>query len=104
MIFAISCIVISALVDIYSNVLLKKSDGFRSKKYGFASIACVILAFIILSLSLDTIPLSVAYSTWGAVGIIGTCAAGWFLYNERLNKIGILGVIVVLIAIGFLHA
>lgn len=104
MIISLFFVILSALVDIYANMLLKKSDGFKNKKYGFSSIVCVILAFILLSFSLDSIPLSIAYSTWGAIGMIGTCIVGWVLYNEKLNKIGILGVIVVLIAMGFLHS
>ncbi|MCW1847249.1 SMR family transporter [Campylobacter jejuni] len=49
------------------------------------------------------VPLSIAYSTWGAIGIIGTCLGGWVLYKEKLNKIGILGIIIVIIAVFLLN-
>ncbi|EAK7079360.1 QacE family quaternary ammonium compound efflux SMR transporter, partial [Campylobacter jejuni] len=37
------------------------------------------------------------------IGIIGTCLGGWILYKEKLNKIGILGIIIVIIAVFLLN-
>ncbi len=97
-------IIASALLDIVANLLLKKSESFRYKKWGFGAIICAILAFFILSFSLNYVPLSIAYSTWGAVGIIGTCLGGWIFYKEKLNKIGLAGIVVVLIAVILLNS
>ncbi len=38
-------IVLSALLDIVANLLLKKSDGFKNKIWGLAAIVNAILAF-----------------------------------------------------------
>lgn len=38
-------IVLSALLDIVANLLLKKSDGFKHKIWGLAAIVNAILAF-----------------------------------------------------------
>lgn len=46
-------IVLSALLDIVANLLLKKSDGFKHKIWGLAAIINAILAFFLLSFSLD---------------------------------------------------
>ena len=97
-------IILSALLDIIANLLLKKSNGFKLKFWGFAAIFCAILAFFLLSFSLKYVPLSIAYSTWGAVGIIGTCLGGYILYKEKLNKLGILGIGVVLVAVFLLNS
>ncbi len=99
----IAIIILSAFLDIVANLLLKKSDGFRHKSWGIAAIISAILAFFLLSFSLKYVPLSIAYSTWGAIGIIGTCFGGWILYREKLNKIGILGIVIVIIAVFLLN-
>ncbi|AXP08347.1 SMR family transporter [Campylobacter hepaticus] len=96
-------IIASAFLDIIANLLLKKSHGFKYKIWGIAAIINAVLAFFLLSLSLKHIPLSIAYSTWGAIGIIGTCLGGWIFYQEKLNKIGILGIIIVIIAVFLLN-
>ncbi len=70
--------------------------------WGLAAIVNAILAFSTF-FSLKYVPLSIAYSTWGAIGIIGTCLGGWILYKEKLNKIGILGIIIVIIAVFLLN-
>ncbi len=96
-------IVISALIDVVANLLLKKSDGFKHKIYGISAVLLVIIAFILLSFALKYIELSVAYSTWGAIGIIGTCLGGYIFYKEKLNYIGIIGVIIVVCAVILLN-
>ncbi|TQR34748.1 QacE family quaternary ammonium compound efflux SMR transporter [Campylobacter sp. MIT 99-7217] len=96
-------IVASAFLDILANLFLKKSNGFESKFWGFVAIVLAILAFVLLYFSLEYVPLSIAYSTWGAVGIIGTCLGGWIFYKEKLNFIGILGIIVVITAVILLN-
>ncbi|OCX42138.1 multidrug transporter [Campylobacter ornithocola] len=102
--FYLLIIIISAILDIIANLLLKKSEGFKFKIWGISAIVCAILAFFLLSFSLKYIPLSIAYSTWGAIGILGTCLGGWILYKEKLNKIGLIGVVVVIIAVILLNS
>lgn len=92
-------IIASGLVDVVANLLLKKSNGFENKIFGFCAVALVIVAFIMLSFTLEHIPLSIAYSFWGAVGVLGTCIGGWILYKEKLNYIGIIGIIIVIFSI-----
>lgn len=96
-------IILSALLDIVANLLLKKSDGFKYKKYGFLAIALACIAFYLLSFSLKEVDLSIAYSTWGAIGILGTCIGGYIFYKEKLNFIGIVGIILVIFAVVLLN-
>lgn len=96
-------ITLSAFLDIFANLLLKKSNGFECKMYGVVAIILAILAFFLLSISLKSIPLAIAYSLWGAIGIIGTCAGGAIFFGEKLNFIGILGVILVVLAVCLLN-
>lgn len=96
-------IICSAVLDIFANLLLKKSNAFSDKKSGILAIILAVAAFYTLSISVHFVPLSVAYSTWGVLGILGTCAGGYVLYGERLNKVGILGVGVVITAVILLN-
>ena len=96
-------ITISALIDVIANLLLKKSDGFKYKIYGISAILLVIVAFVLLSFTLKYVELSIAYSTWGAVGIIGTTLGGYIFYKEKLNYVGILGVVIIVFAVILLN-
>ena len=65
-------VIVAALLDIVANLLLAKSQGFRRKFIGFASLGMVGLAFYALSLAVRDMDLAVAYAMWGGFGILGT--------------------------------
>lgn len=94
----------AALIDVIANLLLKASNGFRKIGYGISSIVMVVIAFYLLSLALNFMDLAVAYSSWGAIGIIGTILGGRLFFDERLNTIGYVGVVAVLSAVVLLHS
>ena len=48
-------IILAVIADVIANVCLKKSNGFASKKYGFASLALIGVAFLLLGRTGHTI-------------------------------------------------
>lgn len=85
-------LVIAAILDVTANLLLEKSDGFRHKKYGIPALIMVCVAFTLLAQVAQVMDLAIAYVTWGAMAILGTVTAAWFLFGQRLNWIGWLGI------------
>lgn len=79
-------------LEIIANIFLKYSDGFRRPLYGLLSLTAVLAAFSALAQAVKGIDLSVAYALWGGFGLVATVAAGWVLFGQRLNRIGWLGV------------
>ena len=67
-------IILAVIADVIANVCLKKSNGFANKKYGFASLALIGVAFLLMAQALVTLDLSIAYAVWGALGILLTLA------------------------------
>jgi spermidine export protein MdtI len=89
----------AALLDISANLLLEKSDGFKHKKYAIPALILVCVAFTLLAQVAKEMDLAIAYVTWGAMAILGTVTAAWFLLGQRLNWIGWLGVVTILTSI-----
>ncbi len=96
-------IILSAILDIIANLLLNISDGFKKVAYGIAAIILVFIAFFFLSLAIEEIPLAIAYTLWGAIGIIGTTLGANYFFKQRLKPIGWVGIIMVIIAIAMLE-
>lgn len=97
-------ILFSALLDIVANILLGKSNGFANKKLGFLAIALVFLAFYILSLAIiQGIQLSIAYASWGALGVFGTSLGGAIILKQKMNLIGWLGMLCIVAAVVLLN-
>ena len=97
-------ILLSAILDICANLSLAKSKGFENIIYLFLALFCVSGTFLILAFVLEFgVALPVAYTLWGAVGILGTTIGGYILFNQRLKPIGIVGVGLTLCAVYLLH-
>ncbi|WP_026943461.1 DMT family transporter [Helicobacter rodentium] len=100
---ALGYVVISAVLDVIANLFLKKSNAFTHKGYTIGCILMVWAAFSVLIFALEDMPLSVAYSTWGAVGIVGTSIGGYVFFKERLGIVGYIGMAMVVCAVVLLN-
>lgn len=90
-------LLLAVVLEILANILLKMSNGFKRLWLGILSLLAVLGAFSCLALAVRSIELSVAYALWGAFGIVATVAAGWILFNQRLNYKGWSGIILLLL-------
>lgn len=71
--------------EVAGTTALNAAGGFRNF---WPSVAVVIgygSAFYFLSLTLDAIPMGVAYAIWSGVGIALITIAGWVFYQQRLG-------------------
>ena len=97
-------VALSGILDIIANLALAKSDGFKRLWWGLLALLLVDSVFLLLALALDLgMELPVAYTLWGAIGILGTALGGYILFNQRLKPIGFVGIALVLIAVYLLH-
>lgn len=97
-------IVFSGLLDVLANLALAKSNGFRNLKWGILALLLVDSVFLFLAFALDLgVELPVAYTLWGAIGILGTVVGGYYFFAQRLKPIGFVGIVLVLIAVYLLH-
>lgn len=95
--------VIAVIADIIANVFTKKSKGFRIKPYAVAALGCVSCTVIFLGLSIQYIELSVAYTLFGAIGILVTTALDKAFFGLYLRPIGILGILTMISGIFLLQ-
>lgn len=99
-----SFLALAVVLEIFANILLKISDGFRNLWIGLLSLLAVLGAFSALSQAVKGIDLSVAYALWGGVGITATIAAGWLIFNQRLSSRGWAGLVLLLIGMALIKS
>lgn len=85
-------IILAVITDVTANFCLKKSNGFSRKKYGFASLALISVAFMFMAKALITLDLSIAYAIWGALGILLTTFVDKLFFCLRIKPLGFLGI------------
>lgn len=90
---------IAIALEVVANVLMKLSQGFEQKLYGFSAIICVLAAFTALSFAVAGIQLSVAYAIWGGVGLIATAIIGVIMFDQRLHLSAWLGICLIMIGV-----
>jgi len=68
-------------------------------KNWLASIVVVLgymIAFYCLSLTLKTIPVGIAYAVWSGVGIVLITTVAWFVFDQKLDVWGIVGIALIM--------
>ena len=79
------------VAEVIATSALKASAGFSRAGPTLVVVAGYGLAFWLLSLTLRSIPMGIAYATWSGLGIVLIALAGWWLYGQRLDAWALLG-------------
>jgi small multidrug resistance pump len=94
---------IAILAEVAATSALKATQGFTRPQALLLVVAGYSLAFFCLSLTLRTIPLSVAYALWSGVGLVLLALVGRFVYDQRLDRPAMLGLSLILAGIVVLN-
>tara|TARA_B100001250_G_scaffold37791_1_gene30190 strand:+ start:325 stop:657 length:333 start_codon:yes stop_codon:yes gene_type:complete len=80
---------------IFSEVIatssLKSTEGFTNLIPSVVVLVGYCAAFYFLSLTLDEIPVGVAYAIWSGVGIVGIAVIAVIFHDQRLDFGAIIG-------------
>ena len=87
----------AGLFEIGFVYFLKLSDGLSRIKPTLALLTFALLSFYCLSKSIKFIPVSIAYTVWTSIGIIGSVLIGILIFNETFSftKVALIFVIAV---------
>ncbi|MFM7326934.1 MAG: DMT family transporter [Nodosilinea sp.] len=94
---------IAILAEVAATSALKATEGFTRPHALLLVVAGYSLSFSYLSLTLRTIPLSVAYALWSGVGLVLLSLVGRFVYNQRLDSPAMLGISLILAGVVILN-
>ena len=80
------------LLEFIGTLFMKLSAGFSHLLYTVGTLICYGCCFYFLAMSLKTIPLNVAYATWGGLGILLSATVGFFYFHETITPLSLLGI------------
>ncbi len=83
---------IAILSEVIATSALPASGGFRNPLPTALVALGYVSAFYFLSLTLEAIPLGVAYAVWSGVGVALISLLGWIFYRQSLGAPEILGI------------
>ena len=90
---------LAILSEVMATSALKAANEFTRLGPSLLVVVGYIAAFYFLSLTLKTLPLSLAYAIWCGGGIILLALIGVFYYHQMLDVPAILGISLILIGV-----
>ncbi|ENX13246.1 hypothetical protein F889_02281 [Acinetobacter colistiniresistens] len=87
---------IAITAEVIATSALKSSEGFTKPLASIVVVVGYIIAFYCLSLTLKTIPVGVAYAIWSGVGIVLITTVAWFVFDQKLDVWGIIGIVLIM--------
>lgn len=83
--------------EVVASTFLRLSRGFEEASYGAAALFLFACSLVLLAKAMKVVPLSVAYSLWAGLGILGTLIAGSWLFGEAIGKMQLLGAALIVV-------
>lgn len=85
--------------ELVGTSMLKASEGFTRLYPSIATIVSFALAFYLLSLSLQQIPLGVAYAIWSGIGTAITAVIGIVIWKETASVTMVVGISLIIVGV-----
>ena len=82
---------------------LTASDGMKIKTYGAIGVLVFAISYVLLSRSILTINISIAYAIFCGVGIIFSSIISMVVFHQKITRIGIACMILILMACVIIH-
>ena len=78
--------------EVVATSSLKSTEGFTKLWPSLLVLAGYSAAFYFLSLTLDTIPIGVAYAIWSGVGVAAIVLVSVVVFDQKIDLAGMVGI------------
>ncbi len=82
---------VAIVAEVIATSLLKSTEGFTRLWPSVVVVVCYETAFILLSISMKTIPVGIVYAVWSGVGVALITLAAWVFLGQTLDAVGLAG-------------
>ncbi|MBS0423595.1 MAG: QacE family quaternary ammonium compound efflux SMR transporter [Proteobacteria bacterium] len=94
---------VAIVSEVVATSFLKAAEGFTRLWPSLVVIAGYLLAFYLLSLTLKTIPVGVAYAIWSGVGIVLIALSGWLFLGQALDTPALIGLTLIIAGVAVIN-
>jgi small multidrug resistance pump len=89
--------------EVVGTTALKASEGFSRPLPSLLVVLGYAAAFYLFSLSIQHLPLGVAYAIWSGMGTVGAVVMGVLIWQEVLDVPRVLGILLILAGVLLLN-
>ncbi|MRH01488.1 QacE family quaternary ammonium compound efflux SMR transporter [Xanthomonas sontii] len=84
-------LLVAILAEVVATSALKASEGFTRLWPTLLALCGYGIAFYLLSLTLRSVPVGVAYALWSGIGIVLISLLAWWRFDQALDPLAIVG-------------
>ncbi|TDQ82285.1 quaternary ammonium compound-resistance protein SugE [Dongia mobilis] len=85
----------AAIFEVIFALSMKYAEGFTRLGPTFVTVVAVVGGVGFLTLALKSLPVSIAYPVWTAIGTLGTVAFGWLMLGEALTAVKLVSAVAI---------
>lgn len=89
-------LIVAIVSEVIATSALKSSEGFTRLWPSIIVITGYVSAFYFLSLTLNVIPIGIAYAIWSGVGVALVALISWLYFQQPLDFAAVLGLLLIL--------
>ncbi len=94
---------VAIVAEVIGTSFLKLSEGFTRTGPSIGVILCYMLAFYMLSLTLKTVPVGVAYAVWAGAGVALITLVGLIAFKQTLDLPAVVGIAMIVGGVLVIH-
>jgi quaternary ammonium compound-resistance protein SugE len=88
-------LLVASFLEVVWSLAMKQSDGFTRLWPSVLTITTMIGSFVLLAISMKTLPLGTAYPIWTGIGAIGAFVVGILMLGETVSVTRIVAMILI---------
>jgi small multidrug resistance pump len=96
-------LLIAIVAEVVGTSALKASQGFTVLLPSAIVALGYVVAFYFLSLTLDRIPVGIAYALWSGIGIVLIAAVDWLWFGQTLDHAALIGLGLIIAGVGVIN-
>lgn len=89
-------LIVAGLLEVVWAVGLKYTDGFTKPLPSVITLVAMAASFYCLSLAMRSLPLSIAYTVWVGIGMVGAVIFGVIFLKEPINLVKIISLLLII--------
>lgn len=90
---------LAIISEVVATSALKASLGFTKLAPSLIVLTGYCASFYLLSLTLRSIPLGIAYAIWSGVGLALVTIIGWLVYEQKLDLAALSGISLIFLGV-----
>ncbi len=94
---------LSIMAEVVATTALKATNGFTNPAPTAVVLVGYLVAFYLFSLTLNVIPVGIAYAMWAALGIVFISVGGLVFYGQRLDWPAVIGIALIVCGVVVIH-